>query len=127
MRIGLTGDYSPDVLAHRAIPRALALAGEALGVRVEPVWVGTDTIKDGPQVAGFDGVWFGILLVVLMQAGMILPPVGINLFVIQGIRRTGGISEIAWGALPFVLAMILLMALLIVFPQIALWLPATLN
>ena len=52
MRIGLTGDYSPDVLAHRAIPRALALAGEALGVRVEPVWVGTDTIKDGPQVAG---------------------------------------------------------------------------
>ncbi|MCR5857482.1 TRAP transporter large permease [Mesorhizobium sp. J428] len=77
--------------------------------------------------AGFDGVWFGIMLVVLMQAGMILPPVGINLFVIQGIRRTGRISETAWGAMPFVLAMVALMALLIVYPQLALWLPAALN
>ena len=77
--------------------------------------------------AGFDGVWFGVMLVVLMQAGMILPPVGINLFVIQGIRRSGRISEIAWGSVPFVLAMVLLMALLIVFPQLALWLPAALN
>ncbi|MDR7032721.1 TRAP transporter large permease [Mesorhizobium sp. BE184] len=77
--------------------------------------------------AGFDGVWFGVMLVVLMQAGMILPPVGINLFVIQGIRRTGRISDIAWGSTPFVLAMVLLMALLIVFPQIAMFLPAALN
>ena len=77
--------------------------------------------------AGFDGVWFGVMLVVLMQAGMILPPVGINLFVIQGIRRSGRISEIAWGSAAFVLAMVVLMALLIVFPQIALWLPAALN
>jgi len=77
--------------------------------------------------AGFDGVWFGIMLVVLMQAGMILPPVGINLFVIQGIRRTGRISETAWGAMPFVLAMVALMGLLIVYPQLALWLPAALN
>jgi C4-dicarboxylate transporter DctM subunit len=77
--------------------------------------------------AGFDGVWFGVMLVVLMQAGMILPPVGINLFVIQGIRRNGRISEIAWGSVPFVLAMVVLMALLIVFPQLALWLPAALN
>ncbi len=77
--------------------------------------------------AGFDGVWFGIMLVVLMQAGMILPPVGINLFVIQGIRRTGRISETAWGAMPFVLAMVALMALLIVYPQLALWLTAALN
>lgn len=77
--------------------------------------------------AGFDGVWFGVMLVLLMQAGMILPPVGINLFVIQGVRRTGRISEIAWGATPFVLAMVMMMALLIVFPQLALWLPAALN
>ena len=56
-----------------------------------------------------------------------MPPVGINLFVIQGIRRSGRIEEIAWGALPFVLAMVLLMGLLIVFPQLALWLPDTLN
>jgi C4-dicarboxylate transporter DctM subunit len=77
--------------------------------------------------AGFDGVWFGIMLVLLMQAGMILPPVGINLFVIQGLRRTGRIGEIALGSSPFVLAMLLMMALLIAFPEIAMFLPAALN
>ncbi|BCH28172.1 membrane protein [Mesorhizobium sp. L-8-10] len=77
--------------------------------------------------AGFDGVWFGVALVVLMQAGMILPPVGINLFVIQGIRRNGRIGEIATGSMPFVLSMLLLLALLVAFPGIALFLPAALN
>lgn len=77
--------------------------------------------------AGFDGVWFGVFVIILMQAGMILPPVGINLFVIQGIRRSGGIAEIALGALPFVGIMILMLALLYLFPQLALMLPSTLN
>jgi len=77
--------------------------------------------------AGFDGIWFGVAVVVLMQAGMILPPVGINLFVIQGIRRSGRIGEIATGSMPFVLAMLLLLALLVAFPRIALFLPAALN
>ena len=77
--------------------------------------------------AGFDSVWFGVVLVVLMQAGMILPPVGINLFVIQGVRRSGRIAEIATGSVPFVVAMLLLLALLIAFPDTALFLPAALN
>jgi TRAP-type C4-dicarboxylate transport system permease large subunit len=62
-----------------------------------------------------------------MQAGMILPPVGINLFVIQGVRRSGRIAEIATGCVPFVVAMVLLLALLIAFPDTALFLPASLN
>jgi C4-dicarboxylate transporter DctM subunit len=77
--------------------------------------------------AGFDSVWFGIFVIILMQAGMILPPVGINLFVIQGIRRSGGIAEIALGATPFVGVMIVMLVLLYLFPQLALMLPASLN
>jgi C4-dicarboxylate transporter, DctM subunit len=77
--------------------------------------------------AGFDPVWFGILLVVLMEAGMILPPVGINLFVVQGLRGGGSINDIILGMLPFLGAMLFLAVLLIAFPQIALWLPAAVQ
>lgn len=56
-RIGLIGDRAPEVTAHRAIPEALALAGGALGIEVEPVWVGTDTVGDAEALASFDGLW----------------------------------------------------------------------
>ena len=73
---------------------------------------------------GYDPVWFGILVIVLMEAALITPPIGVNLYVVHGIRHRGGrFSDIAWGALPFVLMMIAMAALLIAFPEIALWLP----
>lgn len=56
-RIGLIGDHAPEVTAHRAIPAALALAGRALRIEVEPAWLGTDTIEDGRALAAFDGLW----------------------------------------------------------------------
>jgi CTP synthase (UTP-ammonia lyase) len=58
-RIGLIGDYNPDVLAHQAIPRALALAGAAAGCVVEPVWIGTPEIAPDPaaQLGAFAGLW----------------------------------------------------------------------
>ena len=73
---------------------------------------------------GFDGVWFGILLMVLMEAALITPPIGINLYVVQGIRKKGAMVDVMLGALPFVITMFLMIALLLVFPQIALWLPS---
>lgn len=76
---------------------------------------------------GFDPVWFGIVMVVLVEAAMITPPVGINLYVIQGLRSEGGIGEIAIGIIPFLAAMVVLLGLLIAFPGIALWLPAIAN
>lgn len=75
-------------------------------------------------VPEFTGVWFGILLTLLMEAGLITPPIGMNLYVAHGIRTRGGkFSDVAIGALPFLAPMLLMVALLIVFPQIATWLP----
>ena len=58
-RVALIGDYDPRVVAHQAIPAALALAGAALGAAVEPAWVRTDSVAEdvAPQLDGFDGVW----------------------------------------------------------------------
>ncbi|MEL7461404.1 MAG: TRAP transporter large permease [Pseudomonadota bacterium] len=72
---------------------------------------------------GFDPVWFGILLMVLLETALITPPIGINLYVVQGVRERGDLSDVMIGAAPFVVTMIAMLALLLIFPDIALWLP----
>jgi len=73
---------------------------------------------------GFDPIWFGILITVLMEAALITPPIGINLYVVQGIRARGGdFNDVSVGAIPFLLAMFALLALLLIYPEIAIWLP----
>ncbi|MBS7697458.1 MULTISPECIES: TRAP transporter large permease [unclassified Chelatococcus] len=74
--------------------------------------------------AGFDQVWFGILVVVLIELGMITPPIGLNLFVVQNLRGKGPFMDVITGSLPFVVIMLLFILLLIVFPGMALWLPS---
>ncbi len=73
---------------------------------------------------GFDPLWFGVVLIVLCEMGQITPPFGMNLFVVQSIRGRGNFMDMVYGALPFCLALLVLIALLIAFPQLALWLPA---
>jgi tripartite ATP-independent transporter DctM subunit len=75
--------------------------------------------------AGYDPVWLGVLIVLLMETAMITPPVGINLYVVQGLRQRGRIDDVMLGAAPFVLTLIGMIALLVVWPDIALWLPRT--
>lgn len=72
---------------------------------------------------GFDSVWFGIFLVLMCELSLVTPPVGMNLYVVQGVRRHGSISEVIAGSMPFVAVMIVMVALLIHFPGLALWLP----
>ena len=72
---------------------------------------------------GFDPIWLGILIIVLVEAALITPPVGLNLFVVQSLRTEGSMTPVIIGSLPFVLAMFLLLVLLIIFPDLALWLP----
>lgn len=72
---------------------------------------------------GIDPVWFGIILVVFIEIGQISPPIGINLFVIQSIAK-GKFSDVVLGTIPFHLIMFVLLLLLVVFPELALWLPA---
>jgi C4-dicarboxylate transporter, DctM subunit len=73
--------------------------------------------------AGFDPIWFGIVLTINMELGLITPPVGLNLFVINGIVPDVRLAEVLKGSLPFGLCMVLMILLLCVFPEIATWLP----
>jgi tripartite ATP-independent transporter DctM subunit len=73
---------------------------------------------------GVDPIWFGIFIVIMCELGLITPPVGMNLFVVQGIRPDrGGLEDVIRGALPYAAIMIVFTLLLIAFPQIVLWLP----
>jgi tripartite ATP-independent transporter DctM subunit len=73
--------------------------------------------------AGFDPVWFGILIVILMETAMITPPVGINLYVVQGLRKRGRIDDVIIGTAPFVVTMLVMIVVISVWPALALWLP----
>ncbi|HAT87290.1 MAG TPA: hypothetical protein DCS30_15855 [Rhizobiales bacterium] len=76
---------------------------------------------------GFDVVWFGILMIVLIEMALISPPVGLNLYVVQGARKSGKMSEVMLGTIPFVIVMLIMVAALIAFPEIALFLPSSLQ
>jgi tripartite ATP-independent transporter DctM subunit len=72
---------------------------------------------------GFDPVWFGVIMTINMEIGLITPPVGLNLYVINAIAPDVKLKEVLRGALPFMLCMILGIAILCLVPDIALWLP----
>ena len=76
---------------------------------------------------GFDPVWFGVLIVMIVQIGLISPPVGMNMFVLNALLPNVGLSKIYKGCWPFVLVMAFVLGLLIAFPQISLWLPSLMN
>lgn len=75
------------------------------------------------EQAGFDPIWFGVVLTINMEIGLITPPVGLNLYVINGIVPDVKLPTILWGALPFMLCMVVGIILLVLFPGIATWLP----
>ena len=72
---------------------------------------------------GFDPLWVGILIIVLVEAALITPPVGLNLFVVHSLRKSGSMGPVILGSLPFVVSMGVLIVLLAIFPSIALYLP----
>lgn len=76
---------------------------------------------------GFDPLWFGVILVLVVQLGLIIPPVAMNLFVLQGIAKTVPLTEIYRAVIPFVVGNIVLVAILCVFPHLATWLPARMG
>jgi tripartite ATP-independent transporter DctM subunit len=76
--------------------------------------------------AGFDLLWFGVIVTILIELGQITPPVGVNLFTIQAISGGRPFSDVALGALPFAVIMLVMIVLLAFFPAIALWLPSLL-
>ncbi|TAN30040.1 MAG: TRAP transporter large permease [Castellaniella sp.] len=76
---------------------------------------------------GFDPVWLGIVIIVLVETALITPPVGMNLFVVHSLRETGSMNDVIVGSLPFVIALLVIIGLLALFPSIAMWLPHMVN
>ena len=101
---------------------------EALSMMVTTVPILVPVLK----AMGVDLVWFGIIMVILLEAALVSPPEGLNLYVIHGIRKSvaeeagvqsGTMVDLWLGVLPFMVGMAIVIALIIEFPQIALWLP----
>ena len=75
------------------------------------------------KAAGFDLIWFGIVMTIAMEMGLIHPPVGLNIFVIRNIAPDIPLRDVIFGVLPFVGLMMLAIITLCFMPQIATWLP----
>jgi C4-dicarboxylate transporter DctM subunit len=76
---------------------------------------------------GFDPIWFALVFVFTLEVGLIIPPVAINIFVVQGIWKDAKYEEVVKGVLPFALIMIAAIALVVYFPFLSLWLPGLIG
>jgi C4-dicarboxylate transporter DctM subunit len=98
-----------------------------IGMFLEPVsmtFITLPTIYPLIAGSGYDLIWFGVIYTITMEIAVLTPPVGLNLFVIQGIgRKHVSIGDVIIGSLPFIAMMIVLLVVMILLPQTALWLP----
>ena len=76
---------------------------------------------------GFDTIWFGIILILVVDLGVITPPVGINCYIMAGMAKDIPLTTIFRGAVPFVVALLVTIALVTIFPDIATWLPSVVQ
>ncbi len=132
--IGLVEAITDGILELGWPPLAMLLAIIAfylvLGCFMETIsmMIATTPIVVPVIVAlGYDPVWWGIVFVILIEAALITPPVGLNLYIVQAVRKAGSIGDLFVGSGPFLVAMLIMVALLILFPALALWLPEALN
>ena len=123
--IGLTQQLSKLITAWQLSPvqvlGAVIVLYLILGTFMEELSMMISTIPITTPLmvqAGYDPVWYGILLVLLIQTAMISPPFGINLFVIHGIRGRGTLSDVEKGSAPFVIALLAMIAMICVWPDI---------
>ena len=98
-----------------------------LGMFLEPVsmtFITLPTLFPLIQASGFDLIWFGVIYTITMEVAVLTPPVGLNLYVIQSIEKDRlTIVDVIKGCLPFIGALIFLIVLMVIFPQLAVWLP----
>jgi C4-dicarboxylate transporter DctM subunit len=123
--VGLTGAVNSFMtnlgLSPFALMLAIVLFYLVLGCFMETLSMMITTIPIiAPLVfaAGYDPIWFGVVMMILVELAMITPPIGVNLYVVQGIRPSGEITDVIAGVVPFIVAMLAMIALLIAFPQI---------
>lgn len=128
--IGLTGAVTMLVTSLQLTPTELLMCiivfYLVLGCFMETLSMMVATVPiTAPLMinAGFDPVWYGVLIVLLLETAMITPPVGINLFIIQSVRQRGRIMDVVIGAAPFVVTLFIMVVLISAFPWLVLWLP----
>ncbi len=128
--IGLTNQVNRYITALQLTPVELLIAVVIfyliLGMFMETLSMMVATVPIIAPImfkAGYDPVWFGILMVLLLETAMITPPVGINLYVVQGLRKRGRIDDVIIGTAPFVVTLMLMIVIISVFPGLAMWLP----
>jgi tripartite ATP-independent transporter DctM subunit len=76
---------------------------------------------------GLDPIWFGVFIVIMCELALLTPPVGMNLYIVQGVRSRGSITDVIRGVLPFFIGILALISIITVFPQIVTWLPSILK
>jgi C4-dicarboxylate transporter, DctM subunit len=128
--IGLTAELNKVILNLGWSPMqtmlAIVLFYLILGCFMETMAMMITTIPIlAPLVfkLGFDPIWFGIIIILLVETAMVTPPVGVNLYIVHSVRGRGRLSETIVGALPFVVTLIAMIGILILWPDLALWLP----
>ena len=127
--LGGVGEKLTTLLVHMKLSKyefmfALLIFFTILGALVESLGMIVITVPLLYPVLlnyGIDPIWFGIILVLFIEMGQITPPIGINLFVLQGLGSK--LSDVVIGVIPFHLLMFVMLGLLVAWPEIALWLP----
>ncbi|MER1967428.1 TRAP transporter large permease [Castellaniella sp. GW247-6E4] len=122
--------FSDASLSPTAVLLTAVVFYLVLGMFMEPLSMLIATVPliiPAIKAAGIDPLMFGVLMMVLMETAMLTPPVGINLFVVQGTRESGKLKDVVYGALPFVVTMLAMIGLLVFFPSLTLWLPGILS
>lgn len=128
--IGLTNALTNSITGLGVSPTTMLLILVvlylALGCFMETLSMMITTIPIVAPVMiamGFDPVWLGIVIIILVEVALITPPVGLNLFVVQSLRPSGSMNDVMIGSVPFVLILLGMVAILAIFPDLALWLP----
>jgi tripartite ATP-independent transporter DctM subunit len=121
--VGLTGTVNAFISDLGLSPLALILVVVLfyliLGCFMETLSMMITTIPIlAPIVfaAGYDSIWFGVVVMILVELAMITPPIGVNLYVVQSIRPSGNIEDVIIGVVPFIIAMLAMIGLLIAWP-----------
>jgi C4-dicarboxylate transporter DctM subunit len=121
-----------EAIATSGLPTNVVLVGIAilyiiLGCFIESISLVVLTVPillPVLQSLGVDLIWFGIFVVLLVEVALLTPPVGLNLFVLQRVRAGQTLNDIVIGSIPFIGAIVVGLAILMIWPQIATWLPS---
>jgi C4-dicarboxylate transporter DctM subunit len=123
---GLMKDFARSLGSPLALLVVISVAYLVLGTVFEDfslMIILLPFVLPAVQAAGYDPIWFGVYTCMLLEGGLLSPPVGLNLFVIQGVTGAS-LGQVIRGSVPFFALLLVGAALIVAFPQIALWLPA---